>query len=143
MSIPGSGGSRCLAVTFVAYAVCAPLFNAFAESNDAATQALLEKASSTYCKDYTDETVNYLLTQGTPDDVTMMEYAVGYLEDGQWKIDSKTLSSSSGDVDGEFVVQVRCTWTTPIEELNAPVDLQYKAVIDRQTQTVISVEDAN
>jgi len=108
-----------------------------------AIEGLLDEGSTTYCKDYTDEFVQYMLTRGTPDDVTMMENAVGYLDDGQWIIDSETLGSSPGADDNEVIVDVRCTWTTPIDQLNAPVDLKYRMRIDPDTASIVSVEDAN
>jgi len=113
------------------------------DSSARAVEALLDKGSETYCQQYTDEMVNYFLTRGTPPDVTMMENAVGYLEDGQWTIDSETLVSNPGADKNEVIVDVRCTWTTPVEDLNGPVELKYKMRVDPETSTIVSVEDAN
>lgn len=115
----------------------------FAGSGESKLLTLTDQASTTYCEQYTDETVHYLLTQGTPDDVTMMENAVGYRDDGQWTIDSETLGSQPGNATNEYVVHVRCTWNTPIEELNFPAELQYRMILDSEQKTVLSVEDAN
>lgn len=117
--------------------------SAIDDSHAKSTQALLDAGSTRYCKDYTDEFVQYMLTRGTPDDVTMMENAVGYRDDGQWVIESETLASNPGANDNEVIVDVRCTWTTPVEQLNGPVELKYKLSIDPDTGTIVSVEDAN
>lgn len=126
------------ALSMMAFTVAS---GAIANSDDSPMPALIDQASKTYCQQYTDEFVNYMLTQGTPDDVTMMENAVGYLDDGQWTISSETLDTESGGSQNEFIVQVRCTWTTPIEQLNAPAELQYRTVLDLDQNTVLSVED--
>jgi len=91
------------------------------------TDARIHAAVLEFCQQDARETANYLLTQGTPDDVALMEEAIYMLDTGEWQIvtdiSDAVAQESSASSDGIWRVSAICTWKTPVADLNGSYDV--------------------
>jgi len=92
------------------------------------TDARIHRAVLEFCELDARETANYLLTEGTPDDVELMEEAVFMLDSGDWQIVTDVSDSvaqeSSASTDSLWHVSAICTWKTPVADLNGSYDVE-------------------
>lgn len=97
----------------------------------------LQLAVQEYCHEDARETAQYLLTQGTPDDVDLMEQAVGMLDTGEWLVIADIVrpsqrsvdSKHAGSGDSAWKVDAACSWKTPFVELDGRYEFELEIVL--------------
>lgn len=97
----------------------------------------IQRAASDFCLDDARETANYLLTQGTPDDVELMEAVIDMLDTGEWQISADVHrpivpAPGSGDAaleDAMWLIGTTCRWKTPVADLNGDYDVELEVTL--------------
>jgi len=99
----------------------------------------LQQAAEQYCQDDARETAEYLLTQGTPDDVQIMEEAIVMLDNGEWLVFAEpqgpaelipTADSLHAGADGTvWLMALSCRWQTPLTDLNGQYEFELEVLL--------------